>query len=58
MKGVMIEKEKMLVEKWYDVNFDQDLINECVWVKDICFELNYIRLSVINKRKELIDQLF
>lgn len=24
----MTEKEKMLAEKWYDANFDQDLINE------------------------------
>lgn len=32
----MTEKEKMLAEKWYDANFDQDLINERARAKDIC----------------------
>ncbi len=54
----MTEKEKMLAEKWYDANFDQDLINERARAKDICFELNHTRPSDTNKRKELIDQLF
>lgn len=54
----MTEKEKMLAEKWYDANFDQDLINERARAKDICFELNHTRPSATNKRKELIDQLF
>lgn len=54
----MTEKEKMLAEKWYDANFDQDLINERARAKDICFELNHTKPSDTNKRKELIDQLF
>lgn len=54
----MTEKEKMLAEKWYDANFDQDLINERARAKDICFELNHTRPSDTIKRKELIDQLF
>ncbi len=54
----MTEKEKMLTEKWYDANFDQDLINERARAKDICFELNHTKPSDTNKRKELIDQLF
>lgn len=52
----MTEKEKMLAEKWYDANFDQDLINERARAKDICFELNHTRPSDTNKRKELINQ--
>ncbi|GAA5597928.1 hypothetical protein Sauau04_01413 [Staphylococcus aureus] len=51
----MTEKEKMLAEKWYDANFDQDLINERARAKDICFELNHTRPSDTNKRKELIN---
>ena len=39
----MTEKEKMLAEKWYDANFDQDLINERARAKDICFELNHTK---------------
>lgn len=54
----MTEKEKMLAEKWYDANFDQDLINERARAKDICFELNHTKPSDKNKRKELIDELF
>ncbi len=47
----------MLAEKWYDANFDQDLINERAR-SGHCFELNHTKPSDTNKRKELIDQLF
>ncbi len=41
----------MLAEKWYDANFDQDLINERARAKDICFELNHTKPSDTNKKK-------
>lgn len=47
----MTEKEKMLTEKWYDANFDQDLINERARAKDICFELNHTKPSDTNKER-------
>ena len=40
----------MLAEKWYDANFDQDLINERARAKDICFELNHTRPSAKIKK--------
>lgn len=51
-------KRKNVSRKWYDANFDQDLINERARAKDICFELNHTKPSDKNKRKELIDELF
>lgn len=41
----------MLAEKWYDANFDQDLINERARAKDICFELNHTRPSAKIKER-------
>lgn len=53
----MTEKEKMLAGMWYDANNDQDLIEQRIIAKDLCFDLNNIRPSKINERLAVIEKL-
>lgn len=53
----MTEKEKMLKQKLYDANNDQDLIEERAKAKDICFQYNSLRPSDEEGQKKLMKQL-
>lgn len=53
----MTEKEKMLAGKWYDANFDKELLEERLKAEDLCFELNQTRPSNTEKREKIISQL-
>ena len=53
----MTEKEKMLAGKWYDANFDKELLEERLKAEDLCFELNQTRPSNTEKREKIINQL-
>ena len=46
----MDEREKMLQGKWYDAT-NQELIKQRLQAKDLCFELNQIRPSNLEKKK-------
>lgn len=52
----LTEKEKMLLGKLYNAN-DQNLINERIISKNLCFEYNRILPSSIIERKDLIKKL-
>ena len=52
----MNEREKMLLGKWYDAT-DQELVKQRLNAKDLCFELNQIKPSNLEKRNSIIDKL-
>ena len=52
----MKEKEKMLLGKWYDAT-DQELVKQRLNAKDLCFELNQIKSSNLEKRNSIINKL-
>lgn len=53
----MTEKEKMLNGQIYNANYDKELIEERMKVKDLCYEYNKIRPSDIEKRKEIMKNI-
>ena len=54
----MTEKEKRDKGIIYDGNYNEELLNEMKKAKDLCYEYNNIRLSQVEKRKELIKKIF
>lgn len=53
----MSEKEKMLNCELYNANYDEELINERMKAKDLCFLYNELKPSMINERNELIKKI-
>ena len=53
----MTEKEKMLQGKWYDANFDQELLQKRLEAEELCFEFNQTRPKDIKKKNELLKKL-
>ncbi|MBR1386549.1 MAG: sugar O-acetyltransferase [Bacilli bacterium] len=53
----MTEKEKMLTGNMYNANYDQELINERLSAKDLCFEYNNIKPSDLEYRHEILKKL-
>ena len=54
---IMREKEKMLKGELYDAN-DEELVQARLRCKDLCFELNHLRPSLIEEQKGIIQKLF
>lgn len=54
----MNEREKAKQGLWYDANHDQDLIDERLEAKDLCFEYNQCLPSRNEKRNEILKKLF
>ena len=54
----MTEKEKMLAHQWYDVNFDDELKEDRLQAKELCFEYNHTRPSNVKKRNAIMEKLF
>ena len=54
----MTEKEKMLAGKIYDASADQELIDDRLRAKDLCYEYNALRPSRVEKREEILRELF
>lgn len=52
----MNEREKMLLGKWHDAT-DQELVKQRLNAKDLCFELNQIKPSNLEKRNSIINKL-
>lgn len=52
----MNEREKMLLGKWYDAT-DQELVKQRLNAKGLCFELNQIKPSNLEKRNSIINKL-
>ena len=54
----MTEKEKMLAHQWYDANFDDELKEDRLQAKELCFEYNHTRPSNVKKRNAIMEKLF
>lgn len=52
------EKEKSKTGELYDANYDDELIAERSYSKDLCFEYNNLAPSRMAERKEIIEKLF
>ena len=53
----MTEKEKRDNNQIYNPNYDEELINEMLKTKDLCYEYNKLKPSETEKRKELIEKI-
>lgn len=53
----MNEKEKMLRGMIYDANNDPDLIRERETAKDLCYEFNHLRPSMVKEQTEILKKL-
>lgn len=53
----MTEKEKRDLGQIYNPNYDEELINEMLKAKDLCYEYNNIKPSEIEKRNEIITKI-
>ena len=54
---MLTEKDKMLRGEWYNANFDKELIDERMYAKDLCFQLNQIRPSDLRARRRILSKL-
>lgn len=53
----MTEKEKMLNQKLYNANYDEDLLKERNCAKDLCFEFNQILPSNLSLQQTVLKKL-
>ncbi len=53
----MSAKTDMLKGIWYNANFDEELLRERIFVKDLCLDLNNTKLSDVDKRRELLKKI-
>ncbi len=53
----MTEREKMLQHKLYDATYDQELEQERLACKDLCYDYNALRPSKIRERRILLQKL-
>ena len=53
----MSEKEKMLLGEIYDANYDEELMNERIKAKDLCYEYNHLKPSQTNERIEIMKKI-
>ena len=53
----MTEKEKMLAGEWYNANFDKDLFEERMKVKDLCCQLNQTLPSHLKQRIDILSRI-
>jgi len=53
----MNEKEKASQGLLYDANYDEALMNERIYAKDLCHEYNTLLPSKIEERKEIMKRL-
>ncbi len=53
----MTEKEKMLKQMLYDANYDEDLMQERIRAKDLCYEFNQLRPSDSDGQKKILKRL-
>lgn len=53
----MSAKSEMLAGEWYNANFDEELINERMFVKDLCLKLNNTEMKDDRIRHLLLQQV-
>lgn len=55
---VMNEQEKMLLGELYDANYNEELMRQRLYAKELCWKYNNIFPSRLQERMEFIQQLF
>ena len=50
-------KTEMLKGEWYNANFDEELIRERIFVKDLCIEFNNLKYSDIDGRRKILAEI-
>lgn len=53
----MTAKTDMLKGEWYNANFDEELLRERIFVKDLCLDFNNTKLADVDKRQELLKKI-
>ncbi len=53
----MSAKGDMLAGKWYNANFDTELIRERTISKDLCMDLNSTHMADLARRRELLREI-
>ena len=53
----MLEKDKMHNGQWYNANFDDELLNERILVKDLCQDYNHVKLKNLIRRREILREI-
>ena len=53
----MTAKTDMLKGEWYNANFDEELLRERLFAKDLCLELNNTKLADDEKRREILRKI-
>ena len=53
----MTEKDKMLRQKMYDANYDNQLLEERRVAKDLCYDFNVLRPSDTDGQKSIMQKL-
>lgn len=54
---MMTEKQKMQNQMLYDANYDQELLEDRIRAKDLCYDFNLLRPSETKKQKEVLIKL-
>ena len=47
----------MLLGEIYDANYDEELMNERIKAKDLCYEYNHLKPSQTNERTEIMKKI-
>lgn len=53
----MTEKEKMINGELYNANYDEVLIKERILAKDLCYEYNNLKPSLVPEREEILRRI-
>lgn len=53
----MSAKTDMLNGEWYNANFDEELLRERAYVKDLCLDFNNTKFSDFDKRREILRKI-
>lgn len=53
----MTEKDKCKAGELYNANFDKELLEERMICKELCFEYNNLRPSLLDKKNDLLKRL-
>lgn len=56
-KEKLTEKEKMLAGMLYDADHDEELVQDRIRAKDLCYDLNQLRPTRVKEQKEVMKKL-
>ena len=56
-KEKLTEKEKMLAGMLYDADHDEELVQDRIRAKDLCYDFNQLRPTRVKEQKEVMKKL-